>query len=739
MNIRSLFSSGRPQKKDYYAAVSLREKDGELRILEIDEGRHSVRALVRKSFGYTNGWINIVEDIDEVLYLCERETGFEARSILFILYSHLIDQDSKTIKKQYYDCIKETVRQLDLKTVGYMEYHEAVSRFFGDQERFPLHALVVEVDHPSIMTFLYQDGSVLASECIERSNQCAADLEVSLQKISLQAILPSRIILYESPSLVADSTPIVTHEWPTDLFPQQPKIDVLKPSELEDALIHGISWQLFSADSTVVSPDKAVVAVPTDGLYPPNELDEDPVTSPPAATAEEIQDEPLVTQNGQEKNDADISELGFVQGGEIRETVSVQSKINTDSDTTDFPRVTDRTHGMMDRVKGLLSMVAIPKLHVPVPSMGKARIAIGIFIVLCLLSSGIVALLYRFHTVTLSLVFALPKIEETVQLESPLPVVKKEKDVSAHVTIVTTGTKEVGDKAKGSVTIYNAEAKVQSFTKGTTIRSGSQEFLLDKDVKVASASEQLTSGGDVLTVTGKETTSVTAKDIGEEFNLKKDTKFTVGSLSQSSVFAVASNAFAGGSKKKVQAASKEDVAKLRSEADTHLKDELAKLVQSDESVGIVDSLTELSKGEEKFSTDLDKEAKSIDLTKTATATYYEYDKTKTAEIVRSSLKKSMGSKYDVTKSKITFKIESAELDGDAVTADLATTISPVPVIDENKIKQDIRGMSLSDLDRYIERTIKATEITVRPDHPLPILNDRIPFFTKNIEIVVEVK
>lgn len=724
MNIRSLFSPKKTQKKEYYAAVSLREKDGELRILEIDENRHIVRALVRKSFGYTNGWVNIVEDIDEVLYLCERETGFEARSILFILYSHLVDQETKSIKKVYYDCIKETVKQLDLRTVGYMEYHEAVSRYYADQEKFPLHSLIVEVDHPSIMTFLYQDGQLVGSEIIQRSNQCAADLEVSLQKLCLEAILPTRIILYESPSLVSDSTPIVSHEWPEELFPQQPTIDVLKPSELENALIHGISWQLFATDTASQAPSRESTPVlpPQQEIYPP---DEDVVV---------VADKPVqeVAPHDTIEQDTDLGALGFVHDGEVRDSSAVSSR-------EDFPRLSERGAGLLSGLSGMLSKFSLPQITIPTSMTGNKRIGIIAIASILLIGGGVFGLLYGLHKAKLTLVYALPVVKETVRLDSPLPVKKAEKEVSAHVSIVTTGSKEVGEKAKGTVTIYNTEEKVQTFTKGTTIRSGSQEFLLDRDVKVASASEQLTSGGDVLTVTGKESSTATAKDIGEEYNVKKDTKFSIGSQSQSSVFAVATNAFSGGSKKKVQAASKEDVAKLRSEADKQLKAELGKALQSDESTGIVDSLTDLSAGKEKFSTDLDKEAKSIDLTKTATATYYTYDKVETKAIVLTALQKSLGSKYDVAKSKVSFKIASAELDGDTVTADLDTSLSPVPVLDIEKVKTDIRGKSLDALDEYVRTNLKASEITLRPVHSLLFLNDRVPFFAKNIEIEVEVK
>ena len=85
------------------------------------------------------------------------------------------------------------------------------------------------------------------------------------------------------------------------------------------------------------------------------------------------------------------------------------------------------------------------------------------------------------------------------------------------------------------------------------------DFSLDKDITVASASGDVFSG----TTPGKANAEITAKKIGQEYNLPSNTKFTVGN--SSSIAAKNDEAFSGGTKKEVTVVSADDISKLRSE------------------------------------------------------------------------------------------------------------------------------------------------------------------------------
>ena len=140
--------------------------------------------------------------------------------------------------------------------------------------------------------------------------------------------------------------------------------------------------------------------------------------------------------------------------------------------------------------------------------------------------------------------------------------------VSDSKSVPATGSKLVGDKATGSVTISNALDSVKNFPAGTVLSSpAGLNFVLDSAVSVASASG---SAGNLLV--GKATVKVTASQIGGDSNLTAGTVFRVGTFALTQISAQNEAALSGGSSRTAVAVSKDDVAKLRSDLTSALKD-----------------------------------------------------------------------------------------------------------------------------------------------------------------------
>ncbi|HSX42435.1 MAG TPA: hypothetical protein VLE93_03760 [Candidatus Saccharimonadales bacterium] len=95
-------------------------------------------------------------------------------------------------------------------------------------------------------------------------------------------------------------------------------------------------------------------------------------------------------------------------------------------------------------------------------------------------------------------------------------------DQSDKKTVTATGTKNIGTKAAGPVTLYNkASSAPVTLAAGTKLTASSKDFTLDKAVTIPGAS---VSGGSV--VPGQASGSITASDVGDGFNLK-DATFTI--------------------------------------------------------------------------------------------------------------------------------------------------------------------------------------------------------------------
>ncbi|MFC1686539.1 hypothetical protein ACFLZS_01235 [Patescibacteria group bacterium] len=128
-----------------------------------------------------------------------------------------------------------------------------------------------------------------------------------------------------------------------------------------------------------------------------------------------------------------------------------------------------------------------------------------------------------------------------------------------------TGKKDIGDKATGTMTVINKSGDEQPLLVSTQFKDNKtgKVFLTNSGVIVPGAS--INSKGSK--VNGQSTVSVTAKDPGESYNIKKS-QFTVIKLSSSHqklVYGVTDETMTGGSTNVVSVVSDDDLKKAKSE------------------------------------------------------------------------------------------------------------------------------------------------------------------------------
>lgn len=124
-------------------------------------------------------------------------------------------------------------------------------------------------------------------------------------------------------------------------------------------------------------------------------------------------------------------------------------------------------------------------------------------------------------------------------------------DQSDKKPITATGTKDIGTKATGMITLFNkASSAPVTLSAGTKISASSKDFTLDKPVTIPGAS---VSGGSV--VPGQATGNITANVAGDPANLK-DATFTI---SGQPALVYGQGTTAGGTTKTVTVLSQTDV------------------------------------------------------------------------------------------------------------------------------------------------------------------------------------
>ncbi|MFS8158982.1 MAG: hypothetical protein ACMG6E_01990, partial [Candidatus Roizmanbacteria bacterium] len=399
--------SKKPKDKEYYLGLVLQEKAGVALLLEIHHSTKTVVPVHQIPFQFTNHWDTIVEDIDEALYRLEEYSKTKVDKVLYFLYSHLVDLNTKHIKAPYLEKLKIVSQELGLEPLGYLEHHEALSEYLSGPNKQDFQAIIIESDSSVLTCFIYKNGEPIFTESTVKTHDPLLDIQSVLDKVAKLYTLPSRIILYSALSYDEIIQKLPEYAWPEHFFIEKPTVEVIAQSQLQQAMIAGVQKQLFDV---AVMP---AVTVPVD-MYPPDEFGS---KSPTEAVVEEKpleeQKVPDLTENvvqedmeatsqyePQESHDNTAVEpvFGFAVGGSLSQNSGNQSdemsmpsrEMRTPMDQQENQVPSSKKFHLPRFPKFVMPFTVSPKLkHVVIPLLG------GI-----VLASTIFSLLFYFHKAT---------------------------------------------------------------------------------------------------------------------------------------------------------------------------------------------------------------------------------------------------------------------------------------------------------------------------------------------------
>ncbi|HEX7542991.1 MAG TPA: hypothetical protein VF385_02840, partial [Patescibacteria group bacterium] len=238
--------------KEFYLGIFLKEDQGIAMIFLKENGR--LELVDREKFAYTNGWENLTNDVDEALYKLEKNLEVEIKKTIIFVYSHLVDEKIGDIKPVYLQKIKQLIKALDLKPMGYIECFEAMSFYLQKEDQISLTAILIEIDKTQLGIFTYVGGRIDSKKILSRTDNIIADLTEGFEEIKKKSnILPARIILYDSGNLDDTATKILSHRWNSDFFVQIPKVDILSEDEVINGLMNIFGEQIKNETSAKAS------------------------------------------------------------------------------------------------------------------------------------------------------------------------------------------------------------------------------------------------------------------------------------------------------------------------------------------------------------------------------------------------------------------------------------------------------------------------------------------------------
>lgn len=324
---------------------------------------------------------------------------------------------------------------------------------------------------------------------------------------------------------------------------------------------------------------------------------------------------------------------------------------------------------------------------------------------------------------------------------STIPAFKVEVTESDSQTIPTTGTKEVGEKAKGEVTLINKTSNDIEIKKGTTLSLISSDkknirFKTTEDVKVDKASDP----NDSATY-GRKKVKVEAENFGDAYNLDDKENFEIDDEDTDDIIGENEGDISGGTLENVNVVAQADIDSLKKSAEDFMKQKVeASLVQKVvPGQELQESSIEFKTVAAQYDKALDEEADELTLNITMSGAGIAYDSNMLREIVNELVRDFVPEQFDLSDdAKIDYEVApTRNADGNSLNLQVKINSTLTPKLNEDKLKEDLSGMTIGEAQDYLDKIPdkRGFEIIVSPNMPEWMM--RIPPRPQNISINIE--
>jgi hypothetical protein len=721
---------------------------------------------------------------DKAISKAEEGVPEDAQSLqtLFGLKESWIEEDR--IKKIYLERLKKISDELGLVPIGFITITEAITNLLKKEEGAPLTAILAEIGKTYVTVSLIKAGKIMETKSSEIHDNPAFTVDILLKHFEIPEVLPSKIVIYNGGDDDL-SQKFISHTWSKSLpFLHVPQIIALPNGFDAKSLLQGaaskMGFEVISESSlkTLERKDDDIPAFDTVEIDKSSEkIDENKEKREDAGSQNEeehavnfVEDEDSIEKFGFFENE-DVVKMAPVKN--IVETAPIDIEDGNNKSSFDEKAIQPDDTFQTVRLENEEKTHAVEQENIEIArkrrgsgnifkKLGKlSNLFLGvlrktklpknktIFIPLVIVFVLVVLFIYFFFTLKTTVVLTLnPKLEEQKQnvvfSSENTDVNKKiikgnfvEANVDGSAQISTTGKKETGDKAKGTITFYSRFADGKTIAAGTILTSSnSLDFTLDKAVEIGSASADASASP--TTADG----NVTASDIGKESNLPSGTKFNVDNLDPGTIIAKNENAFSGGTKKEITVVAKADTDKLLAQVVKDLEgkaiDSLTQKIDSKENVLLpvpIDSTVE----KKSFDKEVGSEATKLNLKATITYQGLSYTKNDLISFTKSLIKKELSAKLEIDESNIKVEVQNVKKkDTNDVSAVLKIKAPLLPNLNKTDIAKSIAGEAKNDAKNKLLKMSQVVNVDINPSLPIPFLTNFLPKFAGNINVVTKI-
>lgn len=643
------------------------------------------------------------------------------------------------IKPEYLAKIKKICSELSLTPVGFVVIPEAMAHYLKSEEGSPTNAVVLGVYKEVVEISVFKLGNLLGTTQVGRSVSIVDDVCEGLSRFTDSEAIPSRFILYNGKEGELEETKqaLLKVNWDdfNNLkFLHTPKVETISSERKVFAVCLAGASEL--ADVISIKAVEPRVAEEKEEERIDEEISEE-------VSAEELgfelerdiaekKEEPGSQEPLEEKEDYSIDNVVPVELEASKKQPSFKEAA--------VPALVKIASFVKDTLK---KTKRLPEAGVKngLPAVGKKSFLFGLGFFATILIVGFVSW-WLFPKATVSIYISPTKLEERIDIvidpeasvpnlaEKILPADELKTNVSGEKTKSTTGTKTVGEKAKGEATLYRVGPQI-SLPLGTILYGpDSLKFSLEKEAAVASGS---------ASSPGTTKTSLTAEDIGAQYNLATGVSFKVGNFSTSDIEAKNEVAFSGGSSREISAVSADDQKVLQKELEGELEEKAARdLAQglSEEKIFIPESLTATASSKT-FSNKVGDEATNLKLSLTIDAQAFAVEKGQLMALAQGQLSQKVPGGFVLREEQISVEFGSRKEEGGVYKFSSVIEANLLPEIDVKTVAKKIAGKYPQIAEEYLTKEVAGfvrAEIKLRPR--LPGRLGILPRMTRNIDIEI---
>lgn len=282
-----------------------------------------------------------------------------------------------------------------------------------------------------------------------------------------------------------------------------------------------------------------------------------------------------------------------------------------------------------------------------------------------------------------------------------------------------TGKKDLGEKAKGTVTISNGwDDKAHTYAAGTHIRAkNGNEYLLTDDVTVPGASSSISAGQSVITP-GKKDADVVALAAGDGYNIAATT-FTFPNLpkaQQDKIYAVSNAAMTGGTTNIVTVATQSDIDKLTENTKSKNRDDsVAKIKEQAGDNVVLDKAIQSLSQDSSSSVAADSQADAVEVTVTGKYQVIAFTKEDHTKLLEKLLADKIPQGQTLVTEGDGVALDTSQFDLNLVTdkrLELTNRVKAFTVtqFDQNAIRRNLAGASPSSAESIVNSKIESKKV-----------------------------